>query len=110
MPVPGAREDALRAYAEKAGKRLPPDDRPFDADHNIPAYSDGDFPPAAQLLMLEYLPTDVVEKFGNVSETAFNGTFVDFPSDQRDEIIAALDREGYHCTQDQALIDGVQRL
>jgi hypothetical protein len=59
--------------------------------------------------MLEYLPRDVVEKFGNVYETVFNGTFVDFPSDQRDEIVTALQREGYHCIQDQAVIDGAQR-
>ena len=42
------------------------------------SYADGDFPPAPGLLMLGHLPTEVVEEFGHVYETVFNGTFVDF--------------------------------
>ena len=109
MPVPGARAEALRAYAEKAGEPLPSDDEPFDPEQDIGSYADGDFPPAPQLLMLEYLPKAVIEKFGNVYDTNFNGTFVDFESDKRDEIVAVLERDGYNCAEDQALIDGVQR-
>jgi hypothetical protein len=50
--------------------------------------------------MLEYLPSDVVQDFGQVYETVFNGKFVDFPADRTDEIVAALEREGYRCATD----------
>jgi hypothetical protein len=73
------------------------------------SYADGDFPPAPQLLMMEYLPSDVVEKFGNVYETNFNGTFVDFQKDQVTEIVAALEKDGFRCAEDQTLIDEAQR-
>jgi hypothetical protein len=109
MPVAGARVEALRVYAERAGEPLPSDDTPFDPGRDIGSYGDCDFPPAPQLLMLEHMPKDIVERFGNVYETIFNGTFVDFASDQRDEIVAELERIGYDCIEDQALIDHVQR-
>jgi hypothetical protein len=108
-PVPGARAEALRKYAEKHGDPLPEEDDSFDADRDLGSYADGDFPPAPQLLMLEYLPSDVVEKFGNVYETNFNGTFVDFGKDQLPEILAALKKSGFSCNEDQALIDETQR-
>jgi len=107
VPVPGAEEEALRAYSEKVGQPLPADDEPFDAGQ-IGACADGDFPPDPRLLMFEHLPSDVVEKFGSVKNTVFNGTFVTFESPQRDEILAALETDGYRCTEDQSLIDCVQ--
>ena len=109
QPVPGARAMALRAYAEKAGEPLPPDRQAFDPDHDIGSYADGDFPPAAQRLMLEFLPRDVVEKFGDLSETIFNGTFVEFAVEKRDAIIAALEHDGYRWSEHQDLIDCAQR-
>ena len=108
-PVPGARTEALRKYAEKHGDPLPEDDDPFDADRDLGSYADWDFPPAPQLLMLQYLPDDVIEKFGNVYDTNFNGTFVDFEKDQLADIIAALEKDGFSCTEDQTLIDEAQR-
>jgi hypothetical protein len=108
-PVPGARTEALRKYAENHGEPLPEDDDPFDADRALGSYADGDFPPAPQLLMMEYLPDDVIEEFGNVYNTNFNGTFVDFDKDQITEIIAALEKDGFNCTEDQTLIDEAQR-
>lgn len=108
-PVPGARAMALRAYAEKAGEPLPPDDEAFDPDRVIGSYADGDFPPAPQRLMLEYLPRDVVERFGDLSETIFNGTFVEFAAEERDAIVAALEHDDYTWSDDQGLIDGAQR-
>lgn len=59
--------------------------------------------------MLGYLPEELVERFGRVYDTAFNGTYVDFAKDQKDEIVSALASDGYHCTEDQALIDAVQQ-
>jgi hypothetical protein len=108
-PVPGARTEALRKYVEKNGDPLPVDDDPFDADRDLGSYADGDFPPAPQLLMMEYLPSDVVEKFGNVYETNFNGTFVDFAKDQLPGVLAALKKNGFSCTEDQELIEEAQR-
>ena len=108
-PVPGAEAEGLRQFAAKQGEPIPADDEPFDADSDIGGYGDGDFPPAPQLSMLEVLPRDVIEKFGNVYETIFNGTFVQFPAADVDEITAALERDGYRCTFDQALIAGTQR-
>lgn len=109
MPVPGAQAEGPRVHAEKAGGPLPPEDEPFDPGHDIGSYADSDFPPAPQLLMMEYLPKDVVENVGNVYETNFNGTFVDFAAHRRDEIVTVLQRDGCDCTQDQVLIDGTQR-
>jgi hypothetical protein len=59
--------------------------------------------------MLGYLPREVIEQFGHVYETVFNGTYVDFPSGQRDEILAMLERRGYHCIEDQTLINRADR-
>ena len=109
MPIPGARANAFRAFVERIGKPLPPDDEPFSAEHDIGSYVDGDFPPAPGLLMLGYLPREVIEQFGHVYETVFNGTYVDFPSGQRDEILAMLERRGYHCIEDQTLINRADR-
>jgi hypothetical protein len=108
-PIPGARTEALRTYAEKQGDPLPQDDDAFDPDRDLSSYADGDFPPAPQLLMMEYLPNDVVEKFGNVYDTNFNGTFVDFDKDQQTEIVAALEKRGFSCSEGQTLIDEAQR-
>jgi hypothetical protein len=108
-PVPGARTEVLRTYAEKQGDPLPQDDDAFDPDRDLSSYADGDFPPAPQLLMMEYLPNDVIEKFGNVYDTNFNGTFVDFDKDQQTEIVSALEKRGFSCSEDQTLIDEAQR-
>jgi hypothetical protein len=108
-PVPGASAMALRDFAAKQGEPIPDDDEPFDPERDVGGYGDGDFPPAPQLLMLECLPRDVVERFGDVYDTVFNGRFVDFPATERDAVIDALEDHGYRCTDDQELIDGTQR-
>jgi hypothetical protein len=102
-PVPGSMGEALRAYASKQDQELPNDEDPFDL-YSLPSVGDGDFPPSPQLLMHDLLPNDVVV-LGEIRETTFNGTFVEFSPDRADEILGLLKRMGYTCVNDQPLIE-----
>lgn len=108
-PVPGARNTALRQFLEIQNDPLPDDDEPFDG-YSIPACADGDFPPSPKLLMMDYLPRDVIDRYGDVYETNFNGTFVELPADKLAEILSDLRASGYTCTEDQTLIDSTNFL
>ena len=103
-PVPGAEEKAREDY-EQSGEEPPTDDTPFDVS-TVPAYADGDWPPSYRLLMCENMPRDVTEKCGgNMYETVFNGTFMEFPSDAADCLLEALRDLGHTCIEDHELIE-----
>lgn len=105
-PVSGAREEALRVFMEKQGEDLPSDNTPFRPD-DIPSYADGDFPPSPQLLMMDHVPVDVIEQYGRLNDTNFNGTFLHLEPSDRAPIISVLEADGYKCVPDQDLVESV---
>jgi hypothetical protein len=101
--VPGALEEAKDQY-ERVGSELPDDGEPFDAYRDVSAFADGDWPVPIQLAMHDFLPRDIVERYGTSYETNFNGTFVELDAQHRAQIIADLEREGFTCREDPQLI------
>lgn len=102
-PVPGARELATQEYWDDAVE-FPTDDTIFPG-HSLPAVADGDWPTGRFILMWELLPEAVIDKYAYCYDTIFNGEACEFDPAKRDQIIAELERLGFTCVEDQALID-----
>jgi hypothetical protein len=58
-------------------------------------YRDGDWPPMPGALMFDDLPTEVAESFGEIMETIFNGTYLNIPASEKDDLFAVLEELGF---------------
>jgi hypothetical protein len=94
-----------KAYSEiiqnvDDGDFHPKSSDPFTADW-VPGYADGDYPPWIQQEMGEYLPKEILERFGTLNDTILNGNFWMIPSSNLDAVCAALTALGYklECAQ-----------
>ena len=66
----------------------------FDGTRFSP-YTDGDWPPMPGFLMFEDLPSEIAERFGEIMETIFNGTYLNIPASEKDELFKALSEMGF---------------
>jgi len=81
----------------------PEDAAPFSAEQ-FPGVADGDFPPHVGLLVVEWAPAAVIERWGVRVNTVFNGTFTGFDAAAEADVVAALTAAGFDCRRDEAII------
>jgi len=82
---------------------LPQPGDTFDPDA-IPGYDDGDWPIWPLQYMLEWIPKDIQQQFGTVETSATSGPCLILMPEKTDEIVKALEKQGYSCTEDELLV------
>lgn len=70
------------------------DDETLDAD-DIPGYADGDYPTWLQQVMLDWFPSDLIDRYGARSNSVLNGEFIDIPGDCAEEVAEELRQRGH---------------
>jgi hypothetical protein len=97
-------DDAVSRWMESNEEQeQPAPDQPFDA-HDIPGRSDGDWPAWPAQDMLAWVPEEVQTRFGRPQASMLNGSWLSLRGEAIEEIIAAMERLGYRCRRDEALI------
>ena len=81
----------------------PGDDESFDPDA-VPGHADGDWPEWPKQGMLEWMPARVWKAFGRVEASVLNGDFLQLDAGRLEELVAALEAEGFACRRDDALV------
>lgn len=84
------------------------DDDPFDAE-TVPGVGDGDYPVWLQQMMLDWMPDEVLEKYGKHYDTRISGDSVEFDSKDLDAIIAELKALDHTVTESDEALDRVPR-
>ena len=87
-------EEHLREHAEE----LEWEDDEFRFE-DIPAFADGDLPPAPQATMEWSLPKELVATHGTVERTVFSGDLVYFVGPAQDAALEWLTAHGYECEE-----------
>jgi hypothetical protein len=101
--IPPKRWRQVASAFEVGDERLPSDDEPFDADH-VPGYADGDWPDWPAQRMLEWMPSEVRERFGKLELSVLNGEYLALDPARESEIVSALRKAGYDCRPDDRLV------
>ena len=108
VPANLAREVAeMRAGAED-GDPPPSDDERYDPQ-DIFGWGDGDYPDWPQQRMLDFLPDDLIERYGAEETSVHNGEFFELPVEHLDALAKDLEERGYRCTRDDRLVSLVSR-
>ena len=102
-PLPGAAEVAAASYDPDA--EAPGDDAGFEAQRDIGACADGDWPPSVAWLMNEELPAEIVETYATVGMTVFNGAQAEIPARHRKAVLRDLEALGYRLVEEPGLGD-----
>ena len=103
-PIPGVERLAKAAFEERQPEDLPGDEDPFLPSDQIPAYSDGDFPPDVHWLMNELLPAGIVSDHGERYQTSINGTYARFDPPAASAVVKALTEHGIDVEEDADLL------
>ena len=103
-----ATEEELRSAREQfrklpIGHRVPDDDDPFDSS-NVPGFCDGDYPPWPAQEMLQFVPYDIQQEYGEYCDSVLNGDYLGLDPEQEEAIVAAFTRHGYQCTCAEGLV------
>lgn len=75
----------------------------FNGYVDIPAASDGDYPPWLQENLHEYVPSDLIRRYGKRTESAKSGYFWYISEDSTSGLLSALRERGYSVSRDDAL-------
>lgn len=70
----------------------------FDGYNDIPAVPDGDYPPWLQKSLDDFIPLEVLTRFGKRKASARNGYFWCLPSENLPQISEVLEARGYTIT------------
>jgi len=89
-PPPQARVE----YDELAELGPPADDEPFEPQ-GFPAYEDGDWPPMVASLVANCVPGHILDAYGEVWSTVFNGDMAVIPASNKNAVLEALQEDGY---------------
>jgi hypothetical protein len=96
-------QEAVAAYL--AGEEsVPAADDPFDPNQ-VPGYGDGDWPEWPAQRMLEWMPEDIRQRFGEIATSVFNSDFLEIDPRSESEVVAALKGAGYTCIRDDHLVE-----
>lgn len=82
---------------------LPQPEDAFDVN-DIPGYDDGDWPIWPLQYMLDWMPRDIQQQFGRVVPSAVNGDSLELMPEKADELVRALESQGFRCTEDESLV------
>lgn len=97
--LPSYMRDELVDFFEEA----PDGSEAFERD-DVPGLADGDWPGFPAQEMLEWMPRDIQQRFGKIETTVFNGDYLELDSSREQEIVVALEQNGFECIADQQLI------
>ena len=67
-------------------------------------YHDGDWPDWPEQLMENWLPTRICAEYGKVESSLLNGSFLILDVTRAEEIMRALEREGFQLHHDPRLV------
>ena len=65
----------------------------------IPGYCDGDYPDWLQAQADQFVPTDLLETYGEEVTTTLNGSYWRIPAENIDELLIALKWRKYELTE-----------
>jgi len=54
--------------------------------------------------MRKILPHDLLDRYGVLTDTLLDGTFLHIPTEREDELVSELERRGWSCERDDALV------
>lgn len=85
-------------------EREPPaPEEPFDLSQ-MPGHDDGDWPEWPAQLMLDWMPPELIARFGRSVASVLNGDFLDIDPRHEDALVAALEGAGWTCIKDNVLV------
>ena len=96
-------DDAWREVLEAFEEQGPEPAEPFEADA-LPGYADGDWPDWPAQRMLNWMPVRIRERFGRVRDSVLNGPYLELDPERKEDIVAALETEGFRATEDADLV------
>lgn len=67
-------------------------------------YMSIDWPAFPMQEMLEWMPPDIQQQYGEVENTMLDGPQLIIDSGQKSEIVLALEKQGYVCREDDLLV------
>ncbi|MEV1288753.1 hypothetical protein [Micromonospora sp. NPDC049679] len=82
----------------------PADDEPFDIN-DVGSVQDGNWPPMVTARTLKLLPKDLQARFGEDTDTVFNGDYLEIPLFHEAELVAELRERGFEVSRDDDLIN-----
>jgi hypothetical protein len=65
----------------------------------------GDFPGWPQQAMLDFLPKDIIAKFGKLEDSFLNGQCLTLSAGSAKQIVAALEKHGFVCERNTKLVN-----
>jgi len=102
--IPDRFYEEVLELLEMVNEESEPDaEAPFDAEM-IPGHADGDWPSWPLQEMLDWMPTDVQQRFGERVNTMMLGYMLRLQAADETEIVAAMEAHGYSCTRNDTLI------
>jgi hypothetical protein len=84
-------------------KEPPASAEPFDLSQ-IPGYDDGDWPEWPAQLMLDWMPPELIARFGRSTASVLNGDFLDIAAQHEAALVTVLEGAGWTCIKDNALV------
>jgi hypothetical protein len=82
---------------------VPTDDERFTPEV-IWGFADGDWPAWPAQRMLDWVPVDIWQRYGQESDSVFNGEFLEVPTESIDAMADALRATGFVLTRDDSLV------
>ncbi len=76
----------------------PSNDAKFDASV-IPGYGDGDWPEWLHQYALDWMPSELIERYGSVEDSVLNGRMLEMDASVGDDVARELERRGFSCAQ-----------
>lgn len=101
--LPGPRWQEIIDRLEGAEIDVPAPEQPFDLDL-IPGYVDGDWPEWPAQQMFEWMPPELIARFGRSTASVLNGDFLEIDPLQGPALAASLEETGWTCIRDDALV------
>jgi hypothetical protein len=97
MP-PEAYEELIRSQFDEDGEPRPAPFDIFNAD-KISGYSDGDYPPWLQPMMDQWIPRDLLTKYGSLAASVLNGNYWVIPASNVAGMVEDLRLQGFVVTE-----------
>lgn len=107
MPADDLREVVSRFIDDE--QPLPSGNDKFVAEFLPPAYFDGDWPDWAEQKMLQWVPAAILQRYATMMPTAINGSYPILDASRKAEIVAAMEKAGFQCREDEALVKNACR-
>ncbi|AYA23168.1 hypothetical protein C6369_000250 [Rhodococcus rhodochrous] len=81
----------------------PAPEEPFDLSQ-VPGNADGDWPEWPAQQMLDWMPPELIARYGRSTASVLNGDFLDIDPQHEAALVAALEEMGWSCRRNDALV------